>query len=430
MPGPRKRDLRLPGSQGHRGRESGCLPAGQAGAGGGGPLLLPVGVPDRLLPARGVGQVLRHFRQRMCDRQGLHAGGVHPRPVGAERGLLAAVRPRLALPERLAVRAGNRLRRVPRRMRELCDGVRAGGLRDDLYLRQRGLPECQLGQVRLLQDCGRRGRRPVPDRRGLRRRRVLRSPGGAGLLCDQVCVRCPVPVRVTVPGRRPGIRVEPVCEDLLLGSGLPAGICVQEHHLHGEGLSAQVGLTASGGEMSAPFTILIVDDEEPIRKAIRRVLKFEPYRLLDCGDPVEALRLVEAETVHVVISDYTMPGMLGVDLLRKIRMIRPDTIRIILTGNANLDMAMQAINEGAIYRFLTKPWDNADLQLALRLAQRQWELEDRNRRLLALVSKYRDVIDELERKQPGATGIERDDHGRIVIDDEDLGLALDEWNKE
>jgi len=182
--------------------------------------------------------------------------------------------------------------------------------------------------------------------------------------------------------------------------------------------------------MSAPFTILIVDDEEPIRKAIRRVLKFEPYRLLDCGDPVEALRLVEAETVHVVISDYTMPGMLGVDLLRKIRMIRPDTIRIILTGNANLDMAMQAINEGAIYRFLTKPWDNADLQLALRLAQRQWELEDRNRRLLALVSKYRDVIDELERKQPGATGIERDDHGRIVIDDEDLGLALDEWNKE
>ncbi len=181
--------------------------------------------------------------------------------------------------------------------------------------------------------------------------------------------------------------------------------------------------------MSVPFTVLIVDDEEPIRKAIRRVLKFEPYRLLDTGDPNEAVRMVESEPVHVVISDYTMPGMLGVDLLRKIRMIRPETIRIILTGNANLDMAMQAINEGAIYRFLTKPWDNNDLQVALRLAQRHWELEEKNRRLLALVSRYKDVLDELERKQPGTTGIQRDDHGRIVIDGEVLDLQLGDWGK-
>jgi DNA-binding NtrC family response regulator len=182
--------------------------------------------------------------------------------------------------------------------------------------------------------------------------------------------------------------------------------------------------------MAAPFTVLIVDDEEPIRKAIRRILKFEPYRLLDTGDPNEAVRIVESEAVHVVISDYTMPGMLGVDLLRKIRMIRPETLRIMLTGNANLDMAMQAINEGAIYRFLTKPWDNNDLMVALRLAQRQWELEEKNRKLIALVNRYKDVLEDLERKQPGATGIQRDDHGRIVIEGEDLELQLSQWGKE
>jgi len=176
--------------------------------------------------------------------------------------------------------------------------------------------------------------------------------------------------------------------------------------------------------MSNAFTILVVDDEDPIRKAIRRVLKFEPYEVLDTGDPNEALEIVRTRPVHLIISDHLMPGMLGIDLLRKVRLVKPDTIRIILTGNANLEMAMQAINEGAIYRFLTKPWDNNDLMLAVRLGLKQYETEAENRRLLALLRKHKDLLDRLENRTPGSTGLRKTIDGKILIDDDAIEEAL------
>ena len=178
--------------------------------------------------------------------------------------------------------------------------------------------------------------------------------------------------------------------------------------------------------MAGPFTVLIVDDEAPIRKAIKRVLKYETYNIVDTGDPLEAVEIVKRQPVHLIVSDHTMPKMLGIDLLRKVRLLQPDTIRIILTGNADLDMAMQAINEGAIYRFLTKPWDNSDLLLALRMGLRQYEIEERNRKLLALVKKHRDVLSKLEKQQPGVTGLKRRDDGAIVIEDADIEEAMRE----
>ncbi len=181
--------------------------------------------------------------------------------------------------------------------------------------------------------------------------------------------------------------------------------------------------------MKGPFTVIIVDDEAPIRKALKRVLKFEPYNVVDFGNPQEALDYVREHPAHLVISDHTMPGMLGIDLMRKIRLLRPNTIRVMLTGNANLDMAMQAINDGAIYRFLTKPWDNNDLLLAVRLGLRHYETESENRRLLALVKKHQAVLDDLERQQPGVTGLKKNAEGAIVIDDDDIEAALAELEK-
>lgn len=178
--------------------------------------------------------------------------------------------------------------------------------------------------------------------------------------------------------------------------------------------------------MPGPFTILLVDDEAPIRKALKRVFKYEPYTVLETGDPLEAVDIVQERAVHLVLSDHTMPGMLGMDLLRKIRLIRPDTIRIILTGNANLDMALQAINEGAIYRFLTKPWDNNELLLAIRLGLRQWEMEAENRRLLAQVRKQGDMLSSIELEHPGITGLKKTEDGKIIIDESDIQEALAE----
>jgi DNA-binding NtrC family response regulator len=179
--------------------------------------------------------------------------------------------------------------------------------------------------------------------------------------------------------------------------------------------------------MSANHTILIVDDEDAIRKAIKKVLRFEPYSLLDTGDPVEALDLALANPVHLIISDYIMPKMLGIDLLRKIRLTKPDTIRIILTGNANLEMAMQAINDGAIYRFITKPWDNNELLLAIRLGLKQYDTDANNRRLLGLLKKHADILEQLESRQPGITGLRKTNAGRIVVGDFDLDEAMKEF---
>ena len=176
--------------------------------------------------------------------------------------------------------------------------------------------------------------------------------------------------------------------------------------------------------MPGPHTVLLVDDENPIRKALTRVLKFEPYTVLDCGDPFEALEIVKSHPIHLVVSDHTMPGMNGMDLLRKVRLVKPDVVRIILTGNADLDMAMRAINEGAIYRFLTKPWDNNDLLIAIRLGLRHYEIEAENRRLLALVRKHRGVLSDIEAANPGMTGLKKTPDGKILIDDDDIADAL------
>jgi two-component system, probable response regulator PhcQ len=179
--------------------------------------------------------------------------------------------------------------------------------------------------------------------------------------------------------------------------------------------------------MSKSYTILLVDDEAPIRKALRRVLKYEPYTIIDAESPFQALELLKETPVHLVISDHTMPGMLGIDLLRKIHLFKPNIIRIILTGNADLDMAMKAINEGSIYRFLTKPWDNDELLVTVRMGLRQYALEEENRRLLALVKKHREFLLDLEERNPGMTGVKRTSDGKVVLDDLDVDAALEEF---
>ncbi len=177
--------------------------------------------------------------------------------------------------------------------------------------------------------------------------------------------------------------------------------------------------------MGAEHTILIVDDEEPIRKAIRKVLKYEPYTVLDTGDPAEAVELAVGKPVHLVVSDHRMPGMSGTDLLRTIKLRKPEIIRIMLTGYADLEMALKTVNEGGIYRFLTKPWDNTELLLAVRLGLRAFELEDENRRLVRLVKKHWDVLNQLENSQPGITGLTKRSDGGLVLGDDDIQAALD-----
>jgi two-component system probable response regulator PhcQ len=117
-----------------------------------------------------------------------------------------------------------------------------------------------------------------------------------------------------------------------------------------------------------PVTLLIVDDEPAILKALQRIVRDEGYRVFTALDAEEALRLVASESVDVVLSDMDMPGMSGLDLMVRLRRNHASVVRLLLTGRGTLAAAVGAINDGEVYRFMTKPWDIDELREVLRQA--------------------------------------------------------------
>ena len=117
-------------------------------------------------------------------------------------------------------------------------------------------------------------------------------------------------------------------------------------------------------------TLLLVDDEPNILNSLSRLLRREGYQLLTAGSPAEAFVLLAKHTVHVVLSDQRMPEMTGTEFLSRVRQMYPETIRIVLTGYTDLESVTDAINRGAIYKFLTKPWSDDQLREQIRDAFR------------------------------------------------------------
>jgi DNA-binding NtrC family response regulator len=116
-----------------------------------------------------------------------------------------------------------------------------------------------------------------------------------------------------------------------------------------------------------PPTVLLVDDEEMVATALRSFLELETaYRVLTFTSALEALAAFDAERVDVVVADFMMPQMDGVAFLRHVRERRPHTTRILLTGYADIENAIRAINEAGLYYYLQKPWDNEHLKLVVR----------------------------------------------------------------
>lgn len=108
-------------------------------------------------------------------------------------------------------------------------------------------------------------------------------------------------------------------------------------------------------------TLLIVDDEKSILTALKRALADGDFRILTAGSGQAALDLIQSQEIHVILTDNRMPEMSGIELLTKIRTTSPGTVRIMMTGYADLSTAMEAINSGEIFKFIVKPWDNAEL---------------------------------------------------------------------
>lgn len=131
----------------------------------------------------------------------------------------------------------------------------------------------------------------------------------------------------------------------------------------------------------APYALLMVDDEPNILAALRRIFKRENYELHFAHSGQEALAILETKPVNLIISDFMMPGMNGSELLGRVRERWPEIIRIMLTGHANTQAVMGSIKEGAVYRFILKPWSDDDLRITVALALEQFALLQRNRAL-------------------------------------------------
>ncbi len=178
--------------------------------------------------------------------------------------------------------------------------------------------------------------------------------------------------------------------------------------------------------------ILLVDDEPGILSALKRLLMLTPctfngetYRLqIDCFTcPEDALRAVRSVPYEMVISDFRMPGMDGVELLRQVRTIQPHAVRFILSGYADLQALVNAINEAQISRFIGKPWKDYELVsaiaqgLAYRALQVDTErLADERRVERQLVSPEEVARKQLEAEEPGITQVRWGEDGSVILD--------------
>ena len=121
-------------------------------------------------------------------------------------------------------------------------------------------------------------------------------------------------------------------------------------------------------------TLLLVDDEENILRSLVRQLRGEGYRILTATGGAEALQILAANEVHVILSDQRMPAMSGSEMLSHAKELYPDTVRMVLSGYSDLASVTDAINRGNIYRFLFKPWDDDLLRENIREAFDRYEL--------------------------------------------------------
>jgi diguanylate cyclase (GGDEF)-like protein/PAS domain S-box-containing protein len=119
-------------------------------------------------------------------------------------------------------------------------------------------------------------------------------------------------------------------------------------------------------------TLLVVDDEPHITAALERLFSIDGFRVLAANNVAQAFGLLATNRVGIVVCDLRMPDMDGIELLRRVKELYPDIVRVVLTGYADLDSATSAINRGAVHKFLTKPWEDLVLRDTIRESFRHY----------------------------------------------------------
>ncbi|UTW07703.1 response regulator [Pseudomonas benzenivorans] len=172
--------------------------------------------------------------------------------------------------------------------------------------------------------------------------------------------------------------------------------------------------------------IQLVDDEPQILKSLKRLLNPQGWELHTFSDVYEALDALTAHDYAVIVSDYKMPNLDGITYLKFAKQRQPEAVRLMLTGHGDRQSMIQAINEAEVYRFISKPWEDYEVEGALRSAIDLHLLRKENRHLLEQVRRQKSSLElqqqelwRLETENPGLTRVVRDTDGSIIIDDPD-----------
>ncbi len=156
--------------------------------------------------------------------------------------------------------------------------------------------------------------------------------------------------------------------------------------------------------MKAKHPILLVDDEPEILFSLRGLLRHD-FEVHTAQGGSEALAILRQHPVHVIMTDQRMPQMTGVELLRQARGELPEAIRIVFTGYADIKAVVDAINQGQIYRYLTKPWDPEELVEVLRQACAHYEQVAERKRLLLDLKEHLSRCQAILQSQPEAEAL-------------------------
>jgi DNA-binding NtrC family response regulator len=168
---------------------------------------------------------------------------------------------------------------------------------------------------------------------------------------------------------------------------------------------------------STAMKVLLVDDEVSVLHAVKRIFsRSQLVELLTVQDPFEAMKVVAEQDVGLVISDQQMPGMTGLEFLSWVNSTHPGIVKIIMTGDTDIQTAVQAINDIGVYKFICKPWNNDDLYWSVIRALEMIRIRQKNQELQAELNEKDQCLQRYERLYPGITSVDRDADGTIVID--------------
>ncbi|HET7809780.1 MAG TPA: response regulator [Steroidobacteraceae bacterium] len=183
--------------------------------------------------------------------------------------------------------------------------------------------------------------------------------------------------------------------------------------------------------------LLLVDDEPNLTSALVRSLDRTKFEIFTADSAQKGLMILAGNDIDVIVSDERMPGMTGSQFLSEVRKQWPNTIRMILSGQADLEAAVRAINEGEVYRFLLKPCHPKELEMTILQGLQHKKLVAQSRKLLQEHQKNVNLLEALEKDNPGITKVEMDDDGVIDMEaysdagsGEDVQSLLDDLERE